>query len=1049
MRNLVSRWIFLSILIIYCIPLTEAFNTLQFSDSKIKVACIGNSITYGMNLKDRENDSYPAVLQNLLGDKYEVRNFGKNGVTLLYKGHRPYINQTEFHQALEFKPDIVVIHLGLNDTDPRDFPDYGDNFVKDYVSLVDSFKRENSKVRIILANLTPLHARHKRFKSGTRAWRDSIRKFIPEIAKITGSELIDFGEILKDRQNLLPDGIHPDKIGASLLSEAMFGAITGNYGGLKLPGIYGDRMVIQRYQPIKIKGKSNTGDTVVVKLGKNKGKSIADNQGRWEVELLPMKETIGLCLEISNGKENIIFQDVAVGEVWIASGQSNMEFKLRNITTAQEDLLHSQDSLLRLYNMEPVAPPTSDKWSEEQKQKIDELQYFKTSQWESSTPSTAGNFSAVGWHFGKMLRDSLNVPVGIVLNSVGGAPTEAWIDVETLEHNLPEILVDWRTNDYIQPWVQKRIEENVGTLQENGEHRHPYEPSYLFASGIRKLANYPIAGVIWYQGESNAHNIEVHESLFSSLLESWRNYFQRPMLPFLFVQLSSIDRPSWSLFRDSQRRLAENNSNVWMVVSSDLGDSLDVHPKNKRPVGERLGRQALNRVYSMYNVTPQGPLIRNAKLTGDDELTLFFDFSEGLKTSDGKTPGSFEIAGEEELFTQPEFIEIEKNKIIIKGMKIKKPQFVRYGWQPYTRSNLVNGEGLPATTFKISIDSNKDQEIEDGFIFGLSGALTGIIGGDLIIAGGCNFPENPLSSESQKRFYKGIYKLYDDGEGGWKVERIGTLPQPMAYAAVVTTPEGMIVIGGSNATDSFSNVYLLTSQDQNVEISTLPSLTFKMDNSYATYQNGIIYVAGGNINGQPSNRFFSLDINKPGENWKELKPFPGNPRVQPILANGKSSDGKDYIYIWGGFAGKGENREASLNTDGLRYDIKRKSWNSIETPKDDRGEEISTGGGASVVLPDGRIIVIGGVNKDIFLSALRNQPPDYLSHPVEWYRFNPYVLVFNPKTEQWSIAEVTNETARAGAGLVATDNNEIIVVGGEIKPRIRTSNIYKMRIDNK
>ena len=1024
----------------------SAVNSQHSQSIPVRVACVGNSITYGMKLEDRESQSYPSVLQKLLGNNYEVGNFGKNGSTLLYKGHRPYIEQTEFKKALEFNPDIVVIHLGVNDTDPRDYPDYSDYFIKDYISLIDSFKNKNPKVRIILANLSPLNAKHYRFKSGTRAWRDSIRSLLPIIAKVSGAELIDFGEVLKHKQNLIPDGIHPDKNGAKLLAEEVYGAISGDFGGLKLPEIYGNNMVLQRYRPINIQGKANVGDTIKVRLGNNNGKAVADNTGNWHVILPPMKEQTGLSMSITNGEKTFKFKDIAIGEVWIASGQSNMEFQLRNISTAEEDLNNVNDSLLRLFNMVPVAHTNAKEWSEEQKLLVDNLHHYKTSQWQNSDSASGRTFSAVAWHFAKMLRDSLNVPVGIIANSVGGSPTEAWIDIETLEHNIPEILVDWRTNDYLQPWVQKRISENIGDIKEKGYHRHPYEPSYLFSSGIFPLANFPIAGVVWYQGESNAHNIEVHETLFPSLLESWRKYWAQPELPFIFVQLSSIDRPSWPQFRDSQRRLCQKQKNVWMVVSSDLGDSLDVHPKNKRPIGERMGRQALNHVYSMTHITPQGPTIREARLKTNDELILEFDYSEGLTTSDGRDPMFFELAGDNGMFIEPDDIKIENNKIIITGMNNDNPQYVRYGWQPYTRANLINRDGLPASTFKIKVSKDATNEIETGFESGLSGSFIGVLNGNLIVAGGCNFPDNPMAPDSKKKFYEGIYKLSETTEGKWTAERIGSLPKAMAYGSSVSIPEGIVMIGGADANNSYNEMLLLTEKENEIKVIDLPFLPVKVDNANATYLKGKIYLAGGNMDGTPSNRLFVFDTKKMESGWKEMRNFPGNPRVQPIVSNG-SPEGKDFIYIWGGFATKGKNQEATLNTDGLKYDIKNNKWEKITGPVDKEGKEISVGGGASTILPDGKIVVIGGVNKNIFLEALKNQTPDYLSHPVDWYNFNPNVFVFNPRIDAWSIDRELKTTARAGAGLVSNEDGEIFVVGGEIKPRIRTADIIKMKIE--
>lgn len=668
----------------------------------VKVGAIGNSITYGFLVNDREINNYPAKLQALLGEGYDVQNFGKSGATLLRKGHRPYFEQEEFANAMAFAPDIIVVHLGVNDTDPRDYPEYGDEFVGDYVALIDSFKSVNPNVRVILANLSPLLSKHFRYRSGTRAWRDSLRNLIPVVAEVTGGELIDFGELLKDRPNLLPDGIHPNVEGAAMIADYVNKAITGNFGGLKLPEVYADGMVLQRNKDLVINGMANAGEKVTVTIGNYTGTTTANNVGKWSVTIPPMKETTGLTMTVKAGNETLTYNDVAVGEVWLASGQSNMEFRLKNSKTFGEDKGNLNDPLLRLFDMKPVAYTDNTEWSDEQKDLTNDLKHYLPATWTTSNDSTAPQFSAVAWYFGRMLRDSLDVPVGIISNAIGGSTAESWVDIETLEHNIPEILVNWRKNDYVQPWAQKRAGENTGTDDEGLKHRHPYEPSYLFSSGIEPLGSYPIEGVIWYQGESNAHNTLLHEEIFPVLVESWRKNWDNPDLPFLFTQLSSINRPSWPVFRDSQRRMSHQIPGVAMAVSSDQGDSIDVHPKNKKPIGQRLGRQALNRIYGMTNVVPEGPGPVKAISEGN-KVKVLFNNAEGLTTSDGNSPITFEVAQYDGIF-YPATAEITgDNSIILTFSEQIIPQFVRYGWQPYTRANLVNGEGLPASTFKINI----------------------------------------------------------------------------------------------------------------------------------------------------------------------------------------------------------------------------------------------------------------------------------------------------------------------------------------------------------
>lgn len=372
-------------------------------------------------------------------------------------------------------------------------------------------------------------------------------------------------------------------------------------------------------------------------------------------------------------------------------------------------------------------------------------------------------------------------------------------------------------------------------------------------------------------------------------------------------------------------------------------------------------------------------------------------------------------------------------------------QFLKYGWEPFNESKSLNKSVVPASNFKIDI--RKNSNVEEGIEAGLSASYVGIIDGELFQAGGANFPIDPLGPASKKKFYKGIYRLIQKNDYQWIPEKIGELPEAVAYGSAVSVPDGIVMIGGNNENSSLNKVFLLQNINDGIEISSLPDLPFTIDNAYATYADNIIYIAGGNVNGQPSNSLFSLDLNKLSEGWKKISEFPGNPRVQPVIAVGEDSDGNLNLYLWGGFAPKGNGREATLNTDGYRYDVKNNKWISLNPPVGLNNEEISLGGGVATTLPDGRIVATGGVNKDIFLEALRNQAPDYLSHPMEWYRFNDNILIFDPKTEKWEVYYTDKNAARAGAGMIADENNDIYIIGGELKPRIRSAEIEVIKVN--
>lgn len=662
----------------------------------IRVACIGNSITYGTGIADRTNDSYPSQLQRLLGSNYQVGNFGKPGATLLYHGHRPYVKQEEFKEAIAFKGDIAVMHLGINDTDPRNWPNYRDEFVKDYLSIMDSLRAANPKVRIILARMTPIADRHPRFVSGTKQWHGEIQTAIETVAHVSGAELIDFYEPLYPYPYLLPDAIHPNPEGAGILAKTVYSGITGDYGGLQMSQLYTDYMVLQRDMPLDIHGIANAGEKITVSISNQKATATANNQGKWSVVLKPMNAATDLTLTVEAGSAAKVYKHVAVGEVWLCSGQSNMAFMLCQADTYKRDIDNVGDPQLRLFDMKARWETYNVAWPASCLDSLNHLQYYRSTTWQPTTPDNAKWFSAIAYYYGRMLRDSLKVPVGLICNAVGGSPTEAWIDRNTLETCFPAILKNWLHNDFIQDWVRGRAAKNL-TNDNTHLGRHPYEPCYLYESGILPLQKYPIKGVIWYQGESNAHNMESHSELFKLLVGSWRSNWSNPTMPFYFVQLSSLNRPSWPWFRYSQLQLMQQIANTGMAVSSDCGDSLDVHPLRKQPVGQRLARWALNKTYGK-SITPSGPIYKGV-VRSADALIVSFDYADSLCTSDGKQPSTFEIAEEEGMY-YPATAVIEGNTVRLTSPEVKNPRYVRYGWQPFTCANLINGDALPASTFR-------------------------------------------------------------------------------------------------------------------------------------------------------------------------------------------------------------------------------------------------------------------------------------------------------------------------------------------------------------
>jgi len=674
------------------------------SFAQTKVACIGNSITYGSTLKDPSTESYPSQLQMMLGKEYIVKNFGEPGSTLLQKGHSPYILREGFRNAMKFKPDIAVIHLGINDTDPRDWPKYGDDFIRDYLNIIDSLRSSNKSIRIIIARMTPIWDNHERFNSGTKQWHFKIQKNIEIVAELSKSELIDYYRPFIMHPELFNDCLHPNNEGAKLMAETAYHGITGYYGGLSMPMIYSDNMVIQKDKPIKISGTANSGDKVSIVFDKKKLTAITSTAGMWSVTFPAIeKPRTDITLKISTETESITYRNICVGEVWLCSGQSNMLMKLSESSTADEDIPHAEDKHLRFFNMKPI-PTDNIKWSKEQIDSINHLKPFRDTKWESSTPESTKEFSAIAYHFGKILRDSLQMPVGLILNAVGGAPQEAWIERETLENNYPLILRDWINNNYTQKWCRERALMNMSDSKLKYIH-HSYEPGMLFEAGIKPLDKYAIKGVIWYQGESNEHCCETFEELFRLFINNIRQWWNTNNLPVYYAQLSSLNRPEWPLVRDMQRRMIDSIDYVGMAVTSDIGEINNVHPKKKKDVGERLARWALNRQYFRKSVIVSGPLIDYAE-NNDGNTILRFKYSHGLHSSDNKDLRSFEVAEFDGLYYPAEArIEHQSSDdiIVVSSSKINRINFVRYGWSPYTDANMVNSDNLPASTFKVEV----------------------------------------------------------------------------------------------------------------------------------------------------------------------------------------------------------------------------------------------------------------------------------------------------------------------------------------------------------
>ena len=352
------------------------------------------------------------------------------------------------------------------------------------------------------------------------------------------------------------------------------------------------------------------------------------------------------------------------------------------------------------------------------------------------------------------------------------------------------------------------------------------------------------------------------------------------------------------------------------------------------------------------------------------------------------------------------------------------------------------------TAYTMAQNSNSIQRLvgfpteEQGFDKGVSACYCGVINGYLYIAGGCNFPDKPVAEGGKKRFYKAIYAAKLNAEGNrleWKT--VGQMPQPAAYGVSVTYENSLIFVGGNNETGGLTTAIRLRPTATGMQQEALPSLPHALDNMAGAVVGHILYVVGGNCEGVATQKVWSLDLkNTAKEGWKEEPSIPGIARVQPIAA----ALAGDLLGVWGGFAPKTDSKAAQLAMNGASYNAGCGTWTALPVPTDALGEEVFTGGATAIATPQKGVVVVGGVNKDVFLAAINKLPEGYLLHEPEWYRFNSRVLCYRDGT--WTQLLQHPSVARAGCALAYWDG-WVYVVGGELKPGIRTPEIVRFRVD--
>lgn len=480
---------------------------------------------------------------------------------------------------------------------------------------------------------------------------------------------------------------------------------------LKVAEVFSSNMVLQRDKPIIIWGKGSPSAIVTIAFAHHKKQTKVSADSLWKVEFSKMKASvIPHSIRISSGNEIVQLTNILIGDLWLCIGQSNMEWPMEKEMHYKQEQVNTQQPLLRFYNPQFIGKFLGGvAYTDSMARKLTPTGFY-AGKWEVSDTNTVKGMSAVGYYFGKEVLNKTKVPVGLIHLAIGGAPAETFIAKETLRGNAAfaaKLKGNWLENDQLPEWIRKRGKENTESnknvpADENGPN-HAFKPGFAYEAGIAPITGMPIKGILWYQGESNAQEadrVTEYAALLKLMINDYRARWHQPQMPFLGVQLSSIDTMKykgqlWPEFRDQQLQLFTTIPNGGMAVCSDIGALNDVHPTNKKVVGERLARWALTKTYGYSDIVPSGPLPQTA-VYKNGSVIVSFDYATALKTADDHELCGFSVDGKNSI---PAFI--EGNKVIIPVKE--KPDFLYYGWKSYSDGNLVNGDQLPASTFKIKV----------------------------------------------------------------------------------------------------------------------------------------------------------------------------------------------------------------------------------------------------------------------------------------------------------------------------------------------------------
>lgn len=452
----------------------------------------------------------------------------------------------------------------------------------------------------------------------------------------------------------------------NLLLVTFISISTSLQAKITLPSIFADHMVLQQQSEVSIWGWADPREeiTIIANWDGQVVKTAGDNYANWKASLKTPKAGGPFSITII-GQNTIVLEDVLIGEVWICSGQSNMEWSVRHaIKNGEEEAMMANYPAIRLFEVSKRAAEVP--------------QQDVGGKWEACSPTTMPDFSAVAYFFGRHLFNELKVPIGLIHSSWGGTPVEAWMNPKVLEGN--ERLLASAAKIPVMPWCPEKLGSTYNSM-------------------IAPLIPFAIKGAIWYQGETNVANHEEYAELFSKMIGNWREEWDNEF-PFYYVQIAPYNYGTEDVgvyIREAQMQ-SMSVPNTGMVVISDIGNIKDIHPLNKQDVGKRLGNWALAKTYGKTGITYSGPIYKSMKIERG-KIRISFDYADsGLMVKDGPLT-HFTIAGEDQKFVEAQ-AEIEGNDVLVSAPGVKRPKAVRFGWSNTAEPNLFNQAGLPASAFR-------------------------------------------------------------------------------------------------------------------------------------------------------------------------------------------------------------------------------------------------------------------------------------------------------------------------------------------------------------